>query len=47
MPFIGCGHFGAAMRFLDEHHASPPAAQHWPGFFDIDMSRVFSRQMPW
>lgn len=35
MPFIGCGHFGAAMRFLDERHASPPAAQHWPGFFDI------------
>lgn len=36
IPFLGCGHFGAAMRFLDEHHASPPAAQHWPGFFDLD-----------
>ena len=36
MPFIGCGHFGAAMRFLDEHYASSPAAQHWPSFFDLD-----------
>lgn len=33
IPFIGCGHFGAAMRFLERHYS--PADDGLPGLFDL------------
>jgi uracil-DNA glycosylase len=35
-PFIGCGHFGAATRFVDQHRTSRSAEEHLPGFFDLN-----------
>lgn len=34
-PFIGCGHFGAAARFIDQHRASRSDEERLPGFFDL------------
>lgn len=35
LPFIGCGHFGAAARFIDPPHASRSGEDHAPGFFEL------------
>ena len=35
IPFIGCGHFGAAMRFLERHHAPAPLGDGLPGLFAL------------
>jgi uracil-DNA glycosylase len=34
VPFIGCGHFGAAIRFLHQHQASALADGGWSGLFE-------------
>ncbi|OYT98015.1 MAG: uracil-DNA glycosylase [Burkholderiales bacterium PBB1] len=36
LPFMGCGHFGAAARFIAQHRDSRSAEEHQPGFFDLN-----------
>lgn len=35
LPFIGCGHFGSAIRFLGPHHATRTAEEPAPSVFDL------------
>ncbi len=36
VPFIGCGHFGEAIRFLErQHHVPVRADGGWPSLFDL------------
>jgi len=35
VPFVGCGHFGAAMRFLVQHHPPGPVDDGLFGAFDL------------
>ena len=34
-PFIGCGHFGMAMRFLEQRRAPALADAGWSNLFDL------------